>query len=242
MNATLPIRSAREPRSSDVTAPAGSLIALSARLRGEYREMPGLRLTVRQAARLFGLDLDVAETVLDQLRHAGVLMLATDGAYSLVNEPSRWAASSEAATRGSLRDASVERLAALQRHWTWADEAMARFDHELAEGWGSDERMTVRPFGAYAHWCALLCAFAEGALRHSLLSPPQLDPIRLDLEASVPTLQACRHLLTVVPASLDHDPRIVDLIHDDALPRLRRIHRAFGQALRDEQANRGVHR
>jgi hypothetical protein len=71
-------------------------MALSVRLRGEYREMPGLRLTVRQAARLFGLELDIAEAVLDQLRHERVLRLATDGAYSLVTEPSRWAAAGPA--------------------------------------------------------------------------------------------------------------------------------------------------
>jgi hypothetical protein len=152
------------------------------------------------------------------------------------------AASTAAATRGPLHEASVDRLAALQRHWAWADEAMVRFDRELAKGWDYDDRMTIHPFGAYAHWCALLCAFAEGALGHALLPLPRLETIRPDLEASVPTLRSCRHLLTVVPASLDEHPRIVDLIHDETLPRLRRIHRAFGEALRDEHASRGAHR
>jgi hypothetical protein len=36
--------------------------------------------------------------------------------------------------KGSLREASVDRLACLLRHWTWADEAKARFDLELADG------------------------------------------------------------------------------------------------------------
>jgi hypothetical protein len=39
-----------------------------------------------------------------------------------------------AAVAGSLSNASVERLACLLRHWTWADEALVRFDRELAEG------------------------------------------------------------------------------------------------------------
>jgi len=38
------------------------------------------------------------------------------------------------AVNGSLSDASVDRLACLVRHWTWADEAMVRFDRELADG------------------------------------------------------------------------------------------------------------
>ena len=40
---------------------------------------------------------------------------------------------------GSLSDASLDRLVCLLRHWTWADEAMARFDRELADGWDDDD-------------------------------------------------------------------------------------------------------
>jgi hypothetical protein len=65
---------------------------------------------------------------------------------------------------GSLKNASVNRLVCLLRHWTWADEAMARFDRELVKGWDyDDEPMSDHPFGAYYHWCALLCAFSEAA-------------------------------------------------------------------------------
>jgi hypothetical protein len=39
------------------------------------------------------------------------------------------------AVEGLLRDASRDRLVCLLRHWTCADEAMARFDRELATGW-----------------------------------------------------------------------------------------------------------
>jgi hypothetical protein len=67
-----------------VEGPSEVMTALLVRVQGEYKEMPGLRLTVRQAARLFGLPPDVAEAVLDQLRRAAVLARSTDGAYSLI--------------------------------------------------------------------------------------------------------------------------------------------------------------
>jgi hypothetical protein len=140
-----------------------------------------------------------------------------------------------------LSAASVERLVSLLRHWTWADEAMARFDREIAPGWNDDdEPLSDHPFGAYYHWCALLCAFAEAALDHSLLPPQQWEAIRDDVEACLPGLRASRQLLTVIPASLEAQPRIVDLLHDDRLRRLRRIHRAFGEALHQEQTSREI--
>ena len=43
--------------------------------------MPGLRLTVRQAARLFGVALEVADGVLHELRHASILACSDDGAF-----------------------------------------------------------------------------------------------------------------------------------------------------------------
>jgi len=46
---------------------------LHARVRGEYREMPGLRLTLPQAARLFNLDPAQCEQVLDALVTDGAL-------------------------------------------------------------------------------------------------------------------------------------------------------------------------
>jgi hypothetical protein len=146
----------------------------------------------------------------------------------------------ELPVNGLLSNASVDRLTCLLRHWTWADEAMARFEQELAGGWENDEDPVAdRPFGAYYHWCALLCGFSEAALDHGLLSAPQLEPIRHDLEASVPGLRACRQLLVVIPASLEEHPWIVDLLRDDeALGRLRRLHHAFGEALREEQMSR----
>jgi hypothetical protein len=146
------------------------------------------------------------------------------------------------AVNGSLSDASVDRLVCLLRHWKWADEAMATFDRQLANGWEyDDDPMSDHPFGAYYHWCALLCAFGEAALDHGLLSPSQLEPIRQDIEASLPGLRACRQLLVVIPASLEEHPRIVDLIRDgETLPRLRRVHQAFGEALRKEHVSREI--
>jgi hypothetical protein len=143
---------------------------------------------------------------------------------------------------GSLKDASVDRLACLFRHWTWADEARMRFERELADGWDYDEDLTAdHPFGAYYHWCALLCGFGEAAVVHGLLSPSQLEPIRQDIETSLPALRACRQLLVVIPDSFEEQPRIVDLFHDrEKLARLQRVHRAFGEALRQEQASREI--
>ena len=46
---------------------------IHARVRGEYREMPGLRLTIPQAARLFNLDHDHCVRVLDTLVTEGEL-------------------------------------------------------------------------------------------------------------------------------------------------------------------------
>src|SRR5215510_11274161 len=61
---------------------------LAHRVHGEYREMPGLRLTVRQAARLFSVAPDLADAVLHELQRASILMRSHDGAFALVCEPS----------------------------------------------------------------------------------------------------------------------------------------------------------
>ena len=57
----------------------------------------------------------------------------------------------------------------------------------------------------------------------------------------LPELQACRQVLVVIPASREGHPRLVDLLRDeDSLRRIRRVHHAFGEALRDEQMSREV--
>jgi hypothetical protein len=48
-------------------------------------------------------------------------------------------------------------------------------------------------------------------------------------------------VLVRIPASLEEQPRIVDLLHDaETLGRLRRLHCAFGEALRDQQLSRDL--
>src|SRR5262245_21144358 len=133
---------------------------------GEYREMPGLRLTVGQAARLFRVALmppTPYSTSCDARRflRARTMVLLHRSVNRCRRRTAALAASdatagtnymstqvdTDAAANGSLRDASLERLACLQRHWMWADEAMATFDRELAVGWDDDDDpMSDRPF------------------------------------------------------------------------------------------------
>lgn len=51
------------------------------RIRGEFQEMPGLRLTARQAQRLWGLDASACEALLGALIAAGFLKRTGDGAF-----------------------------------------------------------------------------------------------------------------------------------------------------------------
>jgi hypothetical protein len=51
------------------------------RVRGGYLEMPGLRLTVPQAARLWALDPITSGQLLDDLTRVGFLVKSRDGAY-----------------------------------------------------------------------------------------------------------------------------------------------------------------
>lgn len=51
------------------------------RIQGEYVEMPGLRLTVAQAQRLWGLDRDVCKALLGALVDAKFLSQTRDGSF-----------------------------------------------------------------------------------------------------------------------------------------------------------------
>jgi hypothetical protein len=53
------------------------------RIKGEYREMPGLCLTPAQAARLWNLDPALASAALSRLANTGYLRRRIDGAYAL---------------------------------------------------------------------------------------------------------------------------------------------------------------
>jgi hypothetical protein len=64
------------------TADADALIR---RVRGEFVEMPGLRLTLRQAGRLFGMPPALCESVLAALVEERVLLRTPDGAFRLAS-------------------------------------------------------------------------------------------------------------------------------------------------------------
>ena len=54
---------------------------LVARVRGEFSEMPGLRLTLQQACRLWQLEVSVCETLLDHLVLEGFLDKTDNGFF-----------------------------------------------------------------------------------------------------------------------------------------------------------------
>ena len=60
-----------------------SIMPLLHRVRSEFLEMPGLRLTPAQAARLWSLDRRTSERILDGLMAAGFLLKNRSGAYLL---------------------------------------------------------------------------------------------------------------------------------------------------------------
>jgi hypothetical protein len=57
------------------------------RIRGEFVEMPGLRLTKEQAARLWHLDANRVTSLLRALVDANFLAHTADGAYRLTGSP-----------------------------------------------------------------------------------------------------------------------------------------------------------
>lgn len=56
---------------------------LMERIQSEYRELPGLRLTLPQAQRLWGLDPSNCEEVFRKLTRSNVLARTSDGAFVL---------------------------------------------------------------------------------------------------------------------------------------------------------------
>jgi hypothetical protein len=58
-----------------------TLDPLFLRIRSEYREMPGLRLTLSQAAHMWQLDVRACEAVLLALVEEGFLARTEDGAF-----------------------------------------------------------------------------------------------------------------------------------------------------------------
>ncbi len=60
---------------------ADALTMITERIRGEFREMPGLALTIAQACRLWSLDTPTCAAALAQLIGAGFLCRKADGSY-----------------------------------------------------------------------------------------------------------------------------------------------------------------
>ena len=56
------------------------------RIRGEYLEMPGLRLTMAQAQRLCGVERTLCQRVLGTLVETGFLCVKKDGTYARVTD------------------------------------------------------------------------------------------------------------------------------------------------------------
>lgn len=52
-------------------------------IQGEYREMPGLRLTRCQVRKMWGLDSGTCDSLLERLQTARFLRLTSDGCYVL---------------------------------------------------------------------------------------------------------------------------------------------------------------
>jgi hypothetical protein len=61
---------------------------LLTRIRGEYTEMPGLRLTADQCSRLWGVERDQCEELLHVLVDRGFLFEGVDGKYSRLSDAS----------------------------------------------------------------------------------------------------------------------------------------------------------
>ena len=62
--------------------PPTSFDSLVARVRGQYWEMPGLRLTVSQACRLWHVDVPTCEMLFEQLVREGFLYKTENSAYA----------------------------------------------------------------------------------------------------------------------------------------------------------------
>ena len=66
-----------------VAGPAIGIPLLAQRLKAMYQEMPGMRLSVADAARLAGLDPSVCREILEALADVHFLKRGHDGTFSL---------------------------------------------------------------------------------------------------------------------------------------------------------------
>jgi hypothetical protein len=82
-----PVRASLRPRVSEPPAERRDLTsrrALLHRVHSEFREMPGLRLSIQQAARLFSVPPTVCARVLAELIADDLLRVTHDGHYALL--------------------------------------------------------------------------------------------------------------------------------------------------------------
>src|SRR5260221_13039481 len=75
--------------------------SLVARVRGEYREMPGLRMTCAQACRLWQIDTSTCRMLLDELVREGFLCKTESGFYSARRPPADESNQHDRETRAS---------------------------------------------------------------------------------------------------------------------------------------------
>ena len=74
------------------------------RIRAEYLEMPGLKLTAAQAQRLWNLDPTTCESLLGRLIEANFLLRTRDGGFVRFDTLSAHRAQPHQASRGGRRD------------------------------------------------------------------------------------------------------------------------------------------
>lgn len=70
---------------SGILAPPDMRALVTERVRGEFREMPGLALTLEQAVRLWSLDAATCSDVMSHLIKTGFLCRRPDGAFCRLN-------------------------------------------------------------------------------------------------------------------------------------------------------------
>lgn len=109
---------------SQKTAEAPDQLAeLERKIRGEFLEMPGLRLTAAQAARLLGLDRDSSEALFGRLAAAKFLVRKPGGAFEQAREGATAQSSDELGELERIRGEFVEmpglRLTAAQAARLW---------------------------------------------------------------------------------------------------------------------------
>ncbi len=70
-----------------MTSPSSALDEVLLRVRAEFLEMPGLKLTIRQAGRLWGLDSATCEFLIETLTESKFLARTREGAIVRRTDP-----------------------------------------------------------------------------------------------------------------------------------------------------------